>query len=224
MSSPKSELADSAAEEGEFENGCEDVKDEQYHQHVVVPDTRERLSRAPYARARGENFVVKYKGKCFCEAVKFEICEDPLDASYCHCRDCQRLHGAPYQWAAIFHKDAVHFTKGAEKDLIFYNPHDKATEYKLPCKISCARCHAPIADEGRKMMLMLPSHIEFEMNLLPGPFRATHHMFYGSRVEDVNDDLPKFLGKKRECPYDGEEKGWESIEKLAIWRKENGTS
>lgn len=98
--------------------------------------------------------------------------------------------------AAIFHKDAVHFTKG-QNDLIFYNPQyvllirssdirapnrptvpsDKATEYKLPLKMSCARCHVPIADEGRNMMLMLPGLIEFDYNLLPGMFRCPFSFF-----------------------------------------------
>lgn len=114
------------------------------HQHIVIPDDKERLKRAPYARTR-KDFKVKYTGKCFCETVQFEIAEDPLgmsnsficdikhnralnlDASYCHCRDCQRLHGAPYQWAAIYHKDAVHFSQG-EEELIFYNP-----QYALYC-------------------------------------------------------------------------------------------
>lgn len=44
-------------------------------------------------------------------------------------------------------------------------------------------------------------------------------MLYGSRVEDINDDLPKFPGKKNECPYEGEAKGAESIEKLRKWRE-----
>lgn len=41
-------------------------------------------------------------------------------------------------------------------------------------------------------------------------------------MEDVNDDIPKFLGKKGECPYENEAKGRESIEKLARWRETHG--
>lgn len=46
-------------------------------QHIVIPDDKERLKRAPYARTR-KDFQVKYTGKCFCETVQFEIAEDPL--------------------------------------------------------------------------------------------------------------------------------------------------
>ena len=47
-------------------------------------------------------------------------------------------------------------------------------------------------------------------------------MFYGSRVDDVDDDLPKFLGKKNECPFEGEPKGDASLEKLQSWRGHAG--
>ncbi|TDL19110.1 hypothetical protein BD410DRAFT_900446 [Rickenella mellea] len=192
------------------------------HQHKVgLKDDLSRLTRPPYSKPDPKDErLAKYKGNCFCGSVEFELFDDPLDASYCHCRDCQRLHGAPYQWAAIFHKTDMHFTKGQE-DLIFYSVPTKATEYVLPVKISCAVCHGPIADEGRRMMLVFPELVQFDFNLLPGPFRATHHMFYGSRVEDVHDDIPKFLGKKGECPFEGESKGPESIDKLTKWRTEH---
>ena len=80
------------------------VDDNDPHTHLVVPDDKSRLQRAPYAKTR-EDFEVKYTGECFCGTVKFEIAEDPLgewfsvkaavfvahtcllpliDASYCH--------------------------------------------------------------------------------------------------------------------------------------------
>jgi len=37
-----------------------------------------------------------------------------------------------------------------------------------------------------------------------GPFRATHHMFYKSRVEEIPDGLPKFSGKKGMGPMNEE--------------------
>jgi hypothetical protein len=69
--------------------------------------------------------------------------------------------GAPFQWAAIFHKTDLHFEHGAE-GLAFYNNSDKQTHHKLPCKVSCAYCHTPIMDEGRNMVLMFPGIIKVE--------------------------------------------------------------
>ncbi|EJD07792.1 NAD-binding protein [Fomitiporia mediterranea MF3/22] len=147
----------------------------------------------PYVKTR-ENFDSKYVGECFCGQIKFEIANDPVDACYCHW-----LHGAPYQWAAIIHKDAVHFTEGI-KGLTFYNSSEFVNEHKLPCKVLCSTCHSPLADEGRNMILVFPVAVHFKDGQVPDSFKPTYHMFYGSRVTDVVDGVPKFLGRRGEGP------------------------
>ena len=68
--------------------------------------------------------------------------------------------GAPFQWAAIFHKEDINFTKGHD-ELGWYDSTEKTTKHKLPCKVSCAYCRTPIMDEGRNMILLFPSLIHF---------------------------------------------------------------
>ena len=65
-------------------------------------------------------FSAKYRARCFCGAVAFEVRADPVDSKICHCVQCQSLHGAPFQWAVIFHKSDVRFVRGIE-DLHFYD-------------------------------------------------------------------------------------------------------
>ena len=36
------------------------------------------------------------EGGCACGAVRYRLTEDPLIVHACHCRDCQRLSGAPF--------------------------------------------------------------------------------------------------------------------------------
>ncbi|KAH8110149.1 NAD-binding protein [Phellopilus nigrolimitatus] len=199
-----------ASDASTFCTGSEYVDDVQLMASEVIPE------RAPFVKTR-DNFEAKYSGKCFCGAVGFDIAEDPLDASYCHC-----LHGAPYQWAAILPKDAVFFSKG-QKDLVFYNSPDKSSEYKLPCKLSCARCRSPLADEGRNMMLMFPVAIDFEGGQIPGMYLVgCICRFYGSRVADVPDGIPKFLGKKGDRPYE-EGRDLENAQRLARWHDSDAT-
>lgn len=69
--------------------------------------------------------------------------------------------GAPFQWAAIFHKDDVNFTHG-HHDLGWYDSSEKTCRHKLPCKVSCAYCRTPIMDEGRNMILLFPTLIDFQ--------------------------------------------------------------
>jgi hypothetical protein len=38
----------------------------------------------------------------------------------------------------------------------------KSDVHDLPCKVLCAACHAPLADEGRNMILMFPEGFEFD--------------------------------------------------------------
>jgi len=149
-----------------------------------------------YASVEDLDFFPRYHARCHCGAVQYEVCADPVDAKFCHCLACQKLHGAPMQWTAIFHKRDVRIRKGLEH-LRFFNSERLVPERILPCKVSCGRCGALIADEGRRMWLAFPSLFDFgHPSKVPAAFRPTCHIFYGLRVVDLNDGLPKWSGHK----------------------------
>ncbi len=149
-----------------------------------------------YASIADAHFKVKYRAGCYCRAVQYEVCADPVDAKICHCATCRTLHGAPMQWAAIFYKHDVRITQGVDC-LKFYNSERNIHERILPCKVSCALCGTPIADEGRRMWLAFPTLFDFGgLAAFPEKFRPTCHLFYGSRVMDMDDNLPKWSGHK----------------------------
>jgi len=153
----------------------------------------------PYSQA-GDAFTVKYRARCFCGAVAFEVCSDPVDSKICHCRVCQTLHGAPHQWAVIFHKNDVRFSRGVDR-IFFYSAETSSPGRELPCKLSCGECRSPIADEGRRMFLAFGPLFDFgSPPRVPPAFAPGCHIFYGARVLDVNDELPKFLGHKDLSP------------------------
>ena len=149
-----------------------------------------------YASRDDVSFDVKYRSSCHCRAVQYEVCADPVDSKICHCRVCQTLHAAPMQWAAIFHKHHVRFSRGLTH-LNFYNSELNKEERILPCKVSCAMCGTPIADEGRRMWLAFPTLFNFSARLqVTEAFKPTCHIFYGMRMIDMNDVLPKWSGHK----------------------------
>ena len=149
-----------------------------------------------YASPDDEDFIAKYRARCRCAAVEYEVRTDPVDAKLCHCRDCQTLHGAPMQWAAIFRKQDVRFTAGVEH-LRFYNSALDRHDRLLPCKVACSLCGTPIADEGRHMWLAFPTLFDFcTPPDVPEAFRASCHIFYAMRVMDIADGLPKWEGHK----------------------------
>lgn len=118
---------------------------------------------------------------------------DPKQVKYCHCEDCQRLHGespphlhpfasylpqqsrselipgAPFQMAAIFDKPSVRLDSSPEW-LGFLSAHGEVhplsdTPTPLPRKTSCRACGSPLFDEGRNMCIAFPPTFEFARSL-----------------------------------------------------------
>lgn len=143
-----------------------------------------------------------------------------MDAKHCHCRQCQRLHGAPFQWAVIFPKTSVRLIKNDKDSLHFFSTRVKTyvpdvrntyhailtqgydirarSAHDVPCKVSCNICRSSLFDEGRRTVLAYPSSFRFENNKIPLDFQPTAHIFYAERVMEVPDGIPKWEGHKGE--------------------------
>jgi hypothetical protein len=151
-----------------------------------------------YAPPDDARFRPLYHASCHCGAVRYQVGAEPVNAKICHCKVCQKLHGAPMQWAAIFHKRDVRLVAGLDR-LTFFNSERNERARILPCKVSCASCGTPIADEGRNMWLAFPSLFDFGTPpRVPDAFKPTCHIFYGARVMDMDDGLPKWSGHSGE--------------------------
>jgi len=164
------------------------------------------LLKPPYVWSSSEfEKAASYRSKCWCGAVVFEFAGDPIDAKYCHCHQCQQLHGAPFQWAVLYHKTSVRLVKGSE-NIQFYSTTRKESVHDVPCKIACSICRAPLADEGRAMVMAYPSsfifHEKDEHNesarhgRVPDTFRPKAHIFYKERLMEILDGVPKWSGHK----------------------------
>ena len=157
-----------------------------------------------------------YNASCQCGAVRYRALVDPLDAKLCHCRDCQKLHGAPFEWVCIFRKTSIEFISGLEQ-LYFWSEGlgrgfgsrerseleknaKKNNIFSLPVKVSCSKCRSPIADEGRNMWLAYGTLFNFDGGKIPPSFRHTCHLFYSQRVLDIPDNKPKWMGHRRKSP------------------------
>ncbi|OSX58734.1 hypothetical protein POSPLADRAFT_1151301 [Postia placenta MAD-698-R-SB12] len=163
--------------------------------------TREKdfIHKPPYKwESEGDLFKPKYKSECWCGNVSFEFHGDPLDAKHCHCRQCQRLHGAPFQWAVIFPKTSVRMVKNKDNSLHFFSTEDLTGMHSVPCKVSCNVCRSPLFDEGRNTVLAYPSSFRFPEHKVPFNFQPTAHIFYSQRVMEIPDGIPKWAGHRGE--------------------------
>ncbi|KAF5017582.1 hypothetical protein F66182_10472 [Fusarium sp. NRRL 66182] len=185
-----------------------DEKHMENHQHQFEHDnadgweTQPPYQRPDEATEKRESFEKKVHGSCHCGQVQYWLSKDkPLASKYCHCIDCKKIHGAPFQWAAIFQKTDLAFENGV-KGLRFYKTSSKKNEHVLPCKVGCAECGSWIMDEdklpgsyqspGRKMILVFPTLLNLDTPQLRENFQPQSHIFYPSRVVDIPDGKPKW--------------------------------
>ncbi|TCD66440.1 hypothetical protein EIP91_001377 [Steccherinum ochraceum] len=160
-------------------------------------DELEFLHKPPYEwKSEGGRFEAKYTTRCWCGNVSFEFHGDPIDAKHCHCRQCQHLHGAPFQWAVIFPKTSVRMIKNVDNSLHFFSTEKRTGEHYVPCKVSCDVCRSPLFDEGRNTVLAYPGSFVFKDGKVPMDFQPTAHIFYKERVMEVPDGIPKWSGHK----------------------------
>lgn len=137
--------------------------------------------------------------QCQCSHAKFTIQGKPLTRAYCHCTICQAFNNAAYADITIFRSRDVHLYN---KDTVNFN------KYKSPPAVNrgkCAVCNKPAIEFLNLPLLPSLTFIPSE-NIPSGPFLPTPstHIFYHSRVADINDALPKYSGYiKSQCALIG---------------------
>ena len=77
--------------------------------------------------------------QCRCGEVEIELTGEPLVQFYCHCDDCQAVHGAAYAPESVYPSDAVTVVRGGPKALdleeepaILLRPMRDALIYRCP--------------------------------------------------------------------------------------------
>ena len=80
-----------------------------------------------------------FSGSCLCGAVRFTLREAPRAASHCHCRMCQRQHGAAFATYVSVRLSALELHAGAEGLLTTYRS-SPAVERRF-----CGRCGSNIS-------------------------------------------------------------------------------
>ncbi len=117
---------------------------------------------------------------CRCEAVELALDGGPVAQFYCHCDDCQIVHGAAYVPAAMWPREKLRIVRGAPSSWAL-----RATP-----RTTCREC-------GTRLFASPPGapvHGVTATLLPPGSFRPAFHMFCRYAVLPVKDDLPHYAG------------------------------
>jgi hypothetical protein len=134
------------------------------------------------------------EGGCLCGAVRYRLTAAPVAALYCHCRMCQRAHGAPaIAWLAVPFA-AFELTEGSPTA---YRSSDHAFRH------FCGSCGTPLlcheADSPKYMDVSIASLDT------PEAVPPTSHIWTVSRVAwfDTADHLPRYPTAERPKPVEG---------------------
>lgn len=126
---------------------------------------------------------------CACGSVSYEIVGKPLIRAFCHCTICQKLNSAPYADIVVF----------KEKDVLMPgNEHLAYKAQRFPPLLQRGQCTScqNIAIEYVNLgpfpkLIAVPSKNIDDQSLIPEP---SLHIFYDTRVKDIDDNLPKHSG------------------------------
>jgi hypothetical protein len=118
--------------------------------------------------------------QCLCGNVKLQLQGEPAVQFYCHCDDCQAVHGAADVGVALFPSQAVQITHGTPS----------SWTYKTLPRQRCSKC-------GTQLLAQVPDSnlTGVKANLLPkGMFKPAFHIQCQYAVLPVKDDLPHYKG------------------------------
>jgi hypothetical protein len=125
---------------------------------------------------RVEVAMTKTEIQCRCGNVKLELTGEPRAQLYCHCDDCQAVHGAAYVPAALYPADGVRVTSGAPQ----------TWQLRTTPRASCSNCGTRLFAESHGMRIVNAS-------LLPAEQRKpSMHIHCRFAVLPVRDSLPHF--------------------------------
>ncbi len=125
-------------------------------------------------------------GRCLCGAVRFEVAEAPLFASYCHCTRCQRRTGTAGSAQAHIVPGSLRIL-GGEDALRAYQPPDGSA--KVFCSLCGAHLWAQRPDDSVPVAVRMAAFDED-----PG-VRPSSRQFvaYSAAWEAIPDDgLPRY--------------------------------
>ena len=127
-----------------------------------------------------------YKVDCTCGIIEVEMKGPPKVAGFCHCEDCRELLSVPYHSVDAWEKTQVEIKSGKEHITEYQHPRLSMKKYM------CSTCGDILFNSnGMDWRVFSQNFIRRSLGKLPPELKSKSHFFYGRRIIDVADDLPK---------------------------------
>jgi hypothetical protein len=109
-----------------------------------------------------------------------EMNGDPVDMGYCHCANCRRYSGAPFNAFTLWKADDLKVTKGSNVLGHFQSSEISDRRY-------CTKCGAHVMIDHLKLGL-----VDIRAGIPPTiTFKPTVHLNYEETILPIEDGLPK---------------------------------
>jgi hypothetical protein len=115
---------------------------------------------------------------CKCGAIRVELAGVPVAQFYCHCDDCQAVHGAGYVAVAMYRAESVKVTQGTPT----------VWKLKVTPRTTCPEC-------GTRLFAEHPGFPMRGVNALllpPGTFKPEFHVQCQFAAVPLIDELPHY--------------------------------
>ena len=129
----------------------------------------------------------KYQIKCECGEVKITLSGKPRVKGFCHCEDCRDLLDIPFHSVTAWDKGQISIVEGESNLSNYQHP---TLEMK---RIYCSNCGETLYNTNAMDWRVISQLLirKCNDNKLPDELHSDSHFFYGRRIIDIADDLPK---------------------------------
>lgn len=130
---------------------------------------------------------LRYRVQCDCGAIEVALTGKPKVRGICHCEDCRELLKIPYHSVTAWEEDQVNVGRGSENLVAFQHPTKRMKRF------FCSECGETLFNSNGmnwRVVSQLLIRKCYDGDL-PEALRPTKHFFYGRRIVDIDDALPK---------------------------------
>ena len=129
----------------------------------------------------------EFNVQCECGTVTLTLTGAPRVRGVCHCEDCRELLKIPFHAVTAWEAGQVAIDAGEDVLIWFQHP------TKRMKRVYCSQCGDTLFNTNAMDWRVVSQFLIRKCygNELPEALEPTKHFFYGRRIFDIDDPLPK---------------------------------